>query len=346
MIDERQETQASLYVLGALPEDERREFEAALRSDLPLQRLVQELRNSSTGLVASYPRVTPPPGLKDRILAAVETRGTRSASPVIVPIKDDPESDRAINWIAWAPWALAACFAILCVALISIGQSLRQQAESLNEELGERNTEAADLRRQLDQLQARVDQQNTNYQDRLVEVQKQVLQRIEELNRQAAATTNQLRQQQAETQRQLDFYRNSADQLGREKKLLQETLDMIAPGGADRLSVARMAILRPTAGMGPEVLGASVWSPADQRGMIVLENLPVLPPSQTYQLWLIDPKLPAPMSAGLLPVNAVGSFRLQFSAQARIEGVERFAISVEPRGGVAAPTGRIVLASH
>lgn len=340
MIDERREAQASLYVLGALPDDELREFESAMRGDLELQLLVKELHGASGTMVAAFPRVAPPAGLKQRILAAVDTREAARASVISL------ETDRPVSWIAWVPWALAACFAILCVALISIGQSLRRQAVSLNEELGERNTEAADLRRQLDTLQTRVDQQVTNYQDRLVEVQKQAIKRIEDFNRQTAAVTNQLRQQQAEAQRQMVVYRDRVDQLAKEKKVLEDALSGLVPGGTERLSIARISILRPTAGSPPDVIGASVWSPADQRGLLVLENLPALPPNQSYQLWLIDPKLPAPMSGGVLPANASGSFRLQFSTQSRVESVERFAVSIEPRGGVAAPTGKIVFASN
>src|SRR5688572_16419671 len=295
MIDERRETQASLYVLGALPDDELLEFESAMRADLELQMLVKELHNASGAMVAAYPRVSPPAGFKQRILAAVDARETAQASVISL------ESERPVSWMAWVPWALAACFAVLCVALISIGQSLRQQAVGLNEELGERNTEAAELRRQMDALQARVVQQTTNYQDRLVEVQKQVLKRIEDLNRQTAALTNQLRQQQAEAQRQMVVYRDQAERLAREKKVLEEALTGIVPGGTEPLSTSLIAILRPTDVGQRDVLGAAVWSPSDQRGLLVLENLPPLPPNQSYQLWLIDPKLNSPASGGVLP---------------------------------------------
>jgi anti-sigma-K factor RskA len=340
MIDERRETQASLYVLGALSEDELREFESAMRGNLELQLLVKELQGASGTMAAAFPRVAPPSGLKQRILAAVDTRETARGRVI------SRETDPPVSWMAWVPWALAACFAILCVALISIGQSLRQQAVGLNEELGERNTEAADLRRQLDSLQSRVDQQITNYQDRLVEVQTQMRKRIEDFNRQTAAVTNQLRQQNAEAQRQMVIYRNQADQLAKEKKVLEDALSGLVPGGTERLSIARIAILRPTAGSPPDVIGASVWSPADQRGLLVLENLPVLPANQSYQLWLMDPKLNAPASGGVLPAATSGSLRLQFSTQSRVESVERFMVSIEPRGGAAAPTGRIVFAGN
>lgn len=340
MIDERRETQASMYVLGVLPDDELLEFESAMRADLDLQMLVKELHNASGAMVAAYPRVSPPAGFKQRVLAAVDARETARASVISL------ESERPVSWIAWVPWALAACFAVLCVALISIGQSLRQQAVGLNEELGERNTEATELRRQMDALQARVVQQTTNYQDRLVEVQKQVLRRIEDLNRQTAALTNQLRQQQAEAQRQMVVYRDQAERLAKEKKVLEEALTGIVPGGAEQLSTSLIAILKPTEVGPPNVLGAAVWSPSDQRGLLVLEHLPALPPNQSYQLWLIDPKLNSPASGGVLPPTATGSLRIQYSTQLRVETVQRFAVSVEPRGGSATPLGKIVFASN
>jgi anti-sigma-K factor RskA len=340
MIDERRESQASLYALGALPSGEVGEFERAMREDLQLQLLVTELRGTADAMVATYPRTLPSPTLKSRIFATLEEGEGKPAGI----FSGDP--DRPVSWIAWMPWALAACFAVLCVALIAIGQSLRERAVNLDAALGERTEEATDLRRQIDLLQAHIEEQGTNYHERLLEVQKQVLQRVEELNRLTATTTNQLKQQQAETHRQMVFYRDQANQLRAEKKVLEEALSGLVPGATERLSIARMAVLRPTANTPADVIGASVWSPADQRGLLVLENLPPLPPNQSYQLWLIDPKLPAPASGGVLPPNAAGAVRLQFSTQSRIESVERFQISIEPRGGVAAPTGKTVVSSN
>ena len=316
-----------------MPAEELREFEAALRADLQLQLLVRDLRGTASAMVAAFPRVAPPPALKGKILAAIDGQDPAGAS--VFPLESRGDG----SWTGWVPWAIAAGFAVLCIALVSIGQSLRQQALSLSEQLGQRN-EAMDL------LQGRVEQQTTNYQDRIVEVQKQVLQRIESINRQTAVVTNQLYQQQAETQRRLTFYRNQSDQLAREKKVLEEALAGTTLPEKDRFASVRLAVLRPTQEGPPGAIGASVWSPQDQRGVIVLDSLAPLPPTQNYQLWLFDPKLLTPASGGVLPVNAAGSVRLQFATDIRVEFVDRFAITVEPRGGVPAPTGKIVLASN
>jgi anti-sigma-K factor RskA len=338
MIDERTKAQASRYVLGALPPEETREFEAVMRADPKLRLLVKELRGTAGAIVAAFPQVAPPSGLKQRSLMSVAERSAASAGVIAA------DDDRNASWAGWMPWALAACFAILCVALVSIGRSLREQAVALNQQLEEKNLYTTELQQQLDQLQSRAERQTTNYQTRVVELQKQVLQRIEDLNRQAAALTNQFRQQQADTQRRMLEYRNKSEQLQKEKKVLEDAL--IATAASDRLASARIAVLRPTADGPPGVVGASVWSPQDQRGLLVLEGIPPPLPSQVYQLWLSDPAFQTPVSGGVLQVGPGGSVRLQFAAPVRIERAERFAISVEPVGGVAAPTGKIIMAGN
>jgi len=338
MIDERREAQASMYVLGALPPEELREFEAVLESDRQLQLLVRELRGTAGAMVAAFPRVAPPPALKQKILAALENRATPAA-----PGSQGDTS--AAPWLFWVPWAMAACFALLCVVLISVGHSLRNQAVQMQQRLGEQSEESATLREQLAQMESNAALVVTNYQTRIAEIQRQVLQRVDEINRQAAAITNQLKQQQAETKRQLAQAREQIENLRRDKKTLEDAIAVTVPD--DRLSTTRVAVLRPTT-VGPTgSLGATVWSGQDQRGVVVLENLPVLPPTQSYQFWLIDPKLAIPVSGGLVPPAASGSVRFQFAPQVRVDSAERFAISVEPAGGSATPTpGRIVMASN
>ena len=339
MIDERREAQASLYALGALSPDELPEFEGALSRDLELQMLVRELRATSALLPAAFPQVVPPPALKGRIMAALDTQADGG---FIVPL----EPSRTPGWVAWMPWAMAACFAVLCVALISLGHALRRQAVTLSEELRHSEQEAASLKQQVGQLQVQVKSQATNYQQRVVSIEKETVRRLEEFSRQTASLTNQLGQQQFETRRQLANFQKQMDQLAGDKQALTDALATGIGGGGDRLASARVSVLRPTASGAPNALAASVWSAQDQRGVLVVEGLPALPPSQAYQLWIIDSKVAAPVSAGVLPANATGTLRVQFSAAVHVDSAERFAISIEPNGGVASPTGKIVMASN
>jgi len=73
MSTERQQDQASLYVLGALPPAERAAFEAELLADESLRQLVRELQRGVEG-VASAVSSPPPGGLKDKVLRRVDEK--------------------------------------------------------------------------------------------------------------------------------------------------------------------------------------------------------------------------------------------------------------------------------
>ena len=144
MIEERREAQASLYALSALPAEEVREFESALRTDLELQLLVRELRTAADAMTVAYPHAAPPPDLKEKIFAAIDSRGGSS----IIPFGNG----RSSAGQAWLPWALAACFALLCVALIGLGHSLRRQGVELSQLLEQESEKAAALERERNEL--------------------------------------------------------------------------------------------------------------------------------------------------------------------------------------------------
>ena len=341
MIDERREAQASLYALGALGAEELPEFEVAMSRDLQLQMLVRELHGTAALMPAAFPQVAPPPALKGRIMAALDARG---GAGIIVPL----DASRTPSWVAWMPWAMAACFAVLCVALISLGHTLRRQAVTLSDDLRHSEQEAASLKQQVGQLQAQVKTQATNYQQRVVTIEKETVKRLEEFARQSASLTNQLGQQQFETRRQMANFQKQVNQLTGDKQALTDALAGISGvgGGGDHLANVRLSVLRPTSNGEPRALAASLWSAQDQRGILVVEGMPALPAALAYQLWIIDPKAGAPISAGVLPASATGTFRVQFAAAVRVDAAERFAISIEPHGGVTSPTGKIVMASN
>jgi anti-sigma factor ChrR (cupin superfamily) len=73
MIDEQQQEQASLYVLGALPPEEEQAFEAHLRSNAELRALVRDLQRAASSVAMSAPAVPPPATLKDKVLRRIES---------------------------------------------------------------------------------------------------------------------------------------------------------------------------------------------------------------------------------------------------------------------------------
>jgi anti-sigma-K factor RskA len=66
-----------------------------------------------------------------------------------------------------------------------------------------------------------------------------------------------------------------------------------------------------------------------------------------YQMWVIDPKYPTPVSAGVFPAGRAGVVNLPFKADKPITSADKFAVSVERKGGSPTPTKeQIILISN
>jgi len=87
----------------------------------------------------------------------------------------------------------------------------------------------------------------------------------------------------------------------------------------------------------PRAAAQAYWSRS--RGMVfTASNLPALPAGRVYQLWVLTAQ-PAPISAGLLKPDASGSVNVVFDTPADIPTPVAMAVTIEPDGGVPAPTG-------
>lgn len=84
----------------------------------------------------------------------------------------------------------------------------------------------------------------------------------------------------------------------------------------------------------------ALWSRA--RGMVfTVSNLPALPPGRVYQVWVVTAQ--APVSAGLLTPDASGGGSVYFETPVDIPPPTAVAVTLEPAGGVPAPTGAMYL---
>jgi anti-sigma-K factor RskA len=96
----------------------------------------------------------------------------------------------------------------------------------------------------------------------------------------------------------------------------------------------------------PVGYGKIIWDPEKKVAILQVANLPVVPKDKDYQLWVIKKKDPGhPVSAGVFAVSAdrESYFKVQPLAYAEREGIQAFAVTLEPKGGVPAPTGAMVL---
>lgn len=111
----------------------------------------------------------------------------------------------------------------------------------------------------------------------------------------------------------------------------------------DTLSKVKIATLSAQVDAYARASAVIVWDAEKQRGVLKLANVPRPASGKDYQLWVIDPKYPKPVSGGLVPVNEEGLARVSFEPDKPISKADKFAISVEPAGGVPEATGPIVL---
>ena len=90
----------------------------------------------------------------------------------------------------------------------------------------------------------------------------------------------------------------------------------------------------------PAAPGASArafWSRS--RGLVfTASNLPAPPPGRAYQLWVLTAQ-PAPISAGMLRPDAGGRVHARFDTPSDLPRPIAMAVTLEPEGGVPAPTG-------
>jgi anti-sigma-K factor RskA len=145
-----------------------------------------------------------------------------------------------------------------------------------------------------------------------------------------------LRQKIGEQSRQIVDLNGLADSLRGETLDLKRAVASLQE--TNRLANLRIAMLGSMLSDSPKAVAVSLWDDKEQRGVFVVQNLKPLPADKDYQLWVIDPKYPTPVSAGVFQVDAQGNVRLQFKADKLIESASKFAVTLEPKGGLLIPT--------
>jgi anti-sigma-K factor RskA len=108
----------------------------------------------------------------------------------------------------------------------------------------------------------------------------------------------------------------------------QSTVMVLAAPDLTRVDLAGQPVA-------PSAKARAFWS--GSRGLVfTASDLPPLPSGRVYQLWIVGPG--APVSAGLLTPDASGRAYGVFDSQG-VAKPAAFAVTIEPAGGVPAPTG-------
>ena len=105
---------------------------------------------------------------------------------------------------------------------------------------------------------------------------------------------------------------------------------------------ASQVVLLRGLGPNPEANGRVIWHPG-AGGHLFVAHLPAAPAGKAYELWTIGDGAPRP--AGTFQVDASGRGAHRIAPLTDGTLVKVFAVTLEPEGGVPAPTGPMVLAS-
>jgi anti-sigma-K factor RskA len=135
-------------------------------------------------------------------------------------------------------------------------------------------------------------------------------------------------------------YEKRLDALAREAATLSDTLareeQVIALLRDPSTAIVSLA------GPAPVARGRMLWNPR-AGGLLVAAGLPPAPEGKIYQLWAIAGK-EAPVSAGVFSADAGGTGSLRVPALPGVGKIDVFAVTLEPTGGLRAPSGKMYLA--
>ncbi len=95
----------------------------------------------------------------------------------------------------------------------------------------------------------------------------------------------------------------------------------------------------------PNASAVVVWDEEKQSGMLKVIGVPPAESDRHYHLWVIDPKYPQPVSAGVFTVEKPDLTPISFHASEPISHAEKFAVSLDPKGSAAEEHGPIVMIS-
>ncbi len=334
MTHEELEEAVPLYAIGALERSERQAIEAHLLSGCAAcHAALKDYQTVASHLPFGLTPATPPSTLKAKILSAP------------APLAGTAEMDKAAGrsslepgeWVnhlfppvaparSW-PFRLAMGFAGLAVLLgggylawLASSQSAQHSGEvqqlraAVQEATGRVSSLQADVQKReqvVVALKSELDRRGSE----LVDLQDQLLRRETELE----DVRTQLAQRESSMQR-------LARQNDEFSAFLKNPASKVVSLSGSEMAKSAGAFL--------------LFDPVTKKAWLYAFNLPALPKGKVYQLWAIDDK---PVSAGVFGLDTGQKGRMLIKSLQEFSRMKKFAVTVEPDGGVPQPTGAIYL---
>lgn len=134
-----------------------------------------------------------------------------------------------------------------------------------------------------------------------------------------------------DSQARLDHLLAQSEQLAQNYNVVNQKLDKIQRDVAIIENTAFQKVVMKGTPQAPSALAAVYWNASSKEVYLSIQNLKSLTADRQYQLWaIVDGK---PVDAGVFDGGVAGLLKMK-----AIEGAVAFAVTVEPRGGLPAPT--------
>lgn len=121
-----------------------------------------------------------------------------------------------------------------------------------------------------------------------------------------------------------------------EKQQLSQTIAALSASGTRTIQLAGQEIA-------PSANARVFLDAPHRRAFVFFSALPPHAGDKDYQLWIIRSDQVAPQSAGVFRVDQAGSASLVVENLPLDKEIKALAVTLEPKGGVPAPTGRMYL---
>lgn len=328
------EEEAAAYVFGDLEAAERVAFVQAMSQDPVLRELVDELSSTAAMLSLSVAQQGPPPAVRERVLERLPGL-SQGGAPRHVPASKPARRGLSLSWMNWAALVL------LVPPLLALWGRARQSSLELQAS-----------RAELKEYQQLAERSREVSREALQQIQTLVA-KLSESDKNASELQNQLAKG-GEVNTMLKEQLNKAE--ADSEKLQQELAQRTQANEALKVELARLvqvndlakveiATLQSTVKEYRQGVAVVVWNSEKKEGILKLEKMPPLDANKDYQLWVVDPSKKNPVDAGIVTIDPQGFAKVSFKPQMEVEKAEKFALSVEKKGGVPVAEGPIVLLS-
>jgi anti-sigma-K factor RskA len=326
MIDEQTQDLVLQYLLRELEASQMESVRARIEADPELGNFVTAMEETLGSLAYTVKPVAATPDIPQRILQAEG----RPVQPSVQPTPKTPRSRSVTS--NFLPWALAACLAIACIILGLDRERIRGGFSKELTALRQTNAQTSDALTQLQQRSVASEKEIESFRERSTELEKQ-LAALQGKNKEAETELAAVKQKAAEDEKAVAaLTEKDADSQKELDSLKQRNL----------LAEVKIATLKAQVAKYQQSSAVVVWDTDRRNGVLLLEKLPPPAPGKDYQLWVIDPSQPIPVSAGIVSVPSVGLIKTSFHPSQPVQSAAAFAISVEKSGGSMKPEGQII----